>query len=207
MKLLDLFCCAGGCAMGYWRAGFHDITGVDHKFQKNYPFDFHQADVFEWCETHDLSQYDLIHASPPCQRYTRCTPPEHRDKHPDDIARTRKLIKKGNYVMENVPDARALLNDPIMLCGTMFGMNLWRHRYFECKPLLTFPPADCNHSRNPVMITGTSRRYIDGVRVGEHSAEECRQESGLFWMTRKEMDEAIPPAYTEWIGKQLMGVI
>lgn len=205
MKLLDLFCGAGGCAMGYWRAGYHDITGIDIKPQKNYPFYFIQDDVFEWCAHNDLSQYDLIHASPPCQRFSIMTPPEHKDRHPDYIDHTRQLLKGKRYVIENVKGAP--MKNAVMLCGTMFGLNIERHRYFECNPEIVFPPVSCNHKPRPVLITGTSKRKENGVRVGENTVQECRDASGIFWMTRSELDEAIPPAYTEWIGKEICKLI
>lgn len=204
-KLLDLFCGAGGCSAGYAAAGF-EIVGVDINPQRNYPFEFIQMDALEAIKKYGPS-FDIIHASPPCQRYSILTPIEYKNNHPDLLVPTRKAIKTLEdkiYIIENVPGARHLMINPIMICGTMFGMNLWRHRYFECNPVLTFPPATCNHSKNPVMISGTSRRHVEGKRVGENTAEECRKESGLTWMTRKEMDEAIPPAYTEWIGNQLL---
>jgi len=204
VKLLDLYCKAGGAAMGYWRAGFHDITGVDHEPQKNYPFDFHQADVFEWCAEHDLSQYDLIHASPPCQKYSQATPEHCRQNHPDYIGKTRELLKATGrpYVIENVQYAP--MGNAVMLCGSMFGLKIWRHRFFECCPEIFLSPAACNHAFRPVLITGQGQRKIKGRREPKPLVKEKRKAIEIPWMTGAEITEAIPPAYTEWIGKQLI---
>lgn len=202
--LLDLFCGAGGCAVGYHRAGF-DVVGVDIKPQPHYPFDSVQADALEYVVEHG-EDYDAIHASPPCQRFSEITPMAHRGRHPDLIAPTRlALVATGKpYVIENVENARVQLVNPVMLCGSMFGLNLWRHRYFEIHPLWLMSPASCNHGELPVLITGTTRRKPENDGRMEYSAQQCREASGLHWMTRKEMDEAIPPAYTEWIGRHLI---
>ena len=205
MRLLDLFCGAGGAGMGYHRAGF-EVTGVDIKPQPRYPFEFIQGDALEYLAAHG-AEYDVIHASPPCQRYSEQTMKKYRGNHPDLIAPVRELLKTAGkqYIIENVEAARSLLENPVMLCGTMFSMNMWRHRYFETSfhVGLTVP---CHHGvyPEPVLITGTTRRKPENGGRFEYSAEQCRQESGLFWMTRTEMDEASPPAYTEWIGKQLL---
>ena len=202
MKLLDLFCGAGGAAMGYYRAGFKDITGIDNQPMPRYPFNFIQADALEYLEERG-HEYDVIHASPPCQRYSIITPIAHKGKHPDLIEPIRTLlIKTGKpYVIENVPGARHLLINPIKLCGTMFRLNLWRHRFFEVNPWKSQLIMCCNHSSLPVLITGTCRKPQGRF---ENTAQECREASGLYWMTRKEMDEAIPPAYTEWLGKRIL---
>ncbi len=204
-RLLDLFCCAGGCAKGYQMAGFH-VTGVDIKPQPRYAGDvFILGEALEYVAKHG-HEFDAVHASPPCQRYSKATPPERREMHPDLIAATRlALLATGKpFVIENVEGARALLNNPIMLCGSMFGLEIWRHRYFEIWPDRWLLTPTCNHSFRPVLITGTTRRAPqNGGRI-EYSAQQCRDASGLHWMTRKEMDQAIPPAYTEWIGLHLM---
>jgi DNA (cytosine-5)-methyltransferase 1 len=204
-KLLDLFCCAGGASMGYNRAGF-EVTGVDIVPQKNYPFRFVQADALEYVAQHGW-KYDAITASPPCQRYSRETPIAYRDSHPDLIAPTRYMLKMIGvpYIIENVPDAAKMLVNPVMLCGSMFGLNIRRHRYFECSWSMFFSPASCRHTPKTVYISGSTRPK-EGKRY-EFSVQECRDASGCHWMTRKELDECIPPAYTEWLGKHLMAVI
>ena len=197
-KLLDLFCGAGGCSMGYYRAGF-DIVGVDIKPQPHYPFEFHRADAM----TYPLSGFDVIHASPPCQRYSQLTPPSHRGKWPDLIAAVRTILQTNGkpFIIETVRGGMRLLKRPLMLCGTMFGLKVQRHRYFETFPRIVEPILACDHTFYPVLISGTHRRKTGRF---EYSAAQCRIAAGLEWMTRKEMDEAIPPAYTEFIGKAIM---
>lgn len=202
--LLDLFSGAGGAAMGYYRAGFR-VVGVDIAPMPHYPFEFHQDDALEFCARYGKG-FDAIHASPPCQRYSVCTPMAYRGNHPDLIEPTRKaLLEIGKpFVIENVENARALLVNPIKLCGSMFGLGVWRHRYFEMWPRKFILTPPCNHSNIPVLISGSPRRNCDRT---ESSSQERRDAADLQWMTRTEMDEAIPPAYTEFIGKHLIEVI
>jgi DNA (cytosine-5)-methyltransferase 1 len=187
--------------MGYHRAGF-EVVGVDIKPQPRYPFEFHQADAM----TCPLKGFKAIHASPPCQRYSQATPPQFRANHPDLIAAVReRLLGFGApFAIENVSGARWLLRNPVMLCGTMFGLPIERHRYFEIHPneLAMLPP--CAHGKLPVVVTGTTRRKTGRF---EYPAAACRAAMQTDWMTRAEMDEAIPPAYTEWIGQRLLEVI
>jgi DNA (cytosine-5)-methyltransferase 1 len=135
-RILDLFCGAGGASAGYARAGF-DVVGVDLNPQPRYPFEFHQADAL----TFPLDGFDAIHASPPCQAYSTMRRGLWKDReHPDLIApiRDRLIGADVPYVIENVEGARRLLVNPVLLCGTMFGLGtkegnqLRRHRYFEC---------------------------------------------------------------------------
>lgn len=209
MRLLDLFCGAGGCTAGYQRAGFW-VRGVDHKRQPRYCGDqFIQADALEYLagliDSGEIEEFDGIHASPPCQFASECTPPQHRAKHPNLIPSTRDLlIRSGKlYVMENVENARFHLDNPLMLCGSMFGLKVWRHRYFEIRPepFALIPP--CNHFGYPVLITGTTRRAKRNGGRFEYTVKQCREASGIDWMTRTELDQAIPPAYTEHIGRLL----
>lgn len=201
-KLLDLFCGAGGASMGYYRAGF-EVEGVDIKSQPHYPFKFYHADALEF----PLEGYDAYHASPPCQRFSHCTPPEFRWSHDDLISPIRRRLHDTfkPFVIENVPGARFHLDEPVRLCGTMFGLKIYRHRYFEIRrfelPLLQ---QSCCHFPKPVLITGTHRRKSGRF---EYGVQECRDASGIPWMTRKELDQAIPPAYTEYIGKYLMEAV
>lgn len=206
-KLLDLFCGAGGAAMGYYRAGF-DVTGVDIAPQKHYPFEFVQGDALEYCVEHG-AEFDAIHASPPCQRYSVETPMTYRANHPDLIGMTRTALQAMGkpFVIENVENARVLLINPVKLCGSMFGLNMWRHRYFEIwpRPFILTPP--CNHANLPVLITGTTRRKPEKGGRFEFTAQQCRDAADLQWMTRTDMDEAIPPIFTEFIGRQLLTMI
>lgn len=208
-KLLDLFCGAGGCTKGYQQAGFW-VRGVDLKPQPRYVGEeFVQADALEYLRgliaSGEIVEFDAIHASPPCQFASECTPPQHRAKHKNLIPQTRELLRLAGlpYVIENVENARFHLDDPLMLCGSMFGLKVWRHRYFEIKPSIFALLPPCNHAGYPVLITGTTRRAERNGGRFEYSAQECREASGLHWMTRTEMDQAIPPAYTHFIGREL----
>lgn len=189
-KLLDLFCCAGGAAMGYYRAGF-DVTGIDIKPQKHYPFNFIQADALEYVAEHG-HEYDAIHASPPCQRYSKIQRiTRNRDKWPDLVDKTRMaLIASGKlFVIENVEGAPLRID--IRLCGSMFGLGMIRHRIFETNvpmPLLV-PPCDHRGMYDPWHKFGVQQRQRMAAAMG------------IDWeMTRDEVREAIPPAYTEFIG-------
>jgi DNA (cytosine-5)-methyltransferase 1 len=201
--LLDLYCGAGGAAMGYWQAGFN-VLGVDIAPQKRYPFWFVQADALEFAREYG-GLFDAIHASPPCQRYSECTPLEYKANHPDLIKSTQDTLQALGkpFVIENVPGARYLLTNPLMICGTAVGLPfIQRHRYFELGngfEILLTPP--CQHIELPVLITGTTRRKTGRF---EYDVQACRDASGIDWMTRSELDEAIPPAYTKYIGEQLM---
>lgn len=199
--LLDLFCCAGGAAMGYYRAGF-DVVGVDIAPQPRYPFTFIQAD----CMTLDpafIASFDAIHASPPCQRYSAAQRLQ-KNEHPDLVGPTRKMIEAAGvlYVIENVPGA-PLLN-PVTLCGSMFeGLRVYRHREFESNiPLVT--PEHPPHTERQVKMgrAVTNGEFIQVV--GNFSGVAyARQAMGIDWMTRDELRESIPPAYTQFIGEQL----
>jgi DNA (cytosine-5)-methyltransferase 1 len=198
-RLLDLFCGAGGAAYGYKQAGFR-VIGVDIKNQPNYIGDaFIQGDALEIMMKIG-HEFDFIHASPPCQFAARLGV-GHRGKHKNLIPQTRETILSLDkpYIIENVEDARAWLHSPIMLCGSMFGLGVWRHRYFEFSPGYLLSPATCNHSNIPVLISGSPRR---GGSRKEPSTQERRDAMQTQWMSRLEMDQAIPPAYTEWLGKK-----
>lgn len=146
-RLFDLFCKAGGATKGYQMAGFH-VTGVDIEPQPRYcGDDFHQGDALEFVMLHG-HKFDAVAASPPCQRYSESVPVEHRQNHPDLIAATRFALAMANkpYIIENVENARKHLIDPVMLCGTMFELPVWRHRYFESN--FDIPAIQkCKHSQ------------------------------------------------------------
>lgn len=208
-RLLDLFCCAGGAAMGYHRAGF-DVVGVDIAPQPHYPFAFVQADALAYVAEHG-HEFDAIHASPPCQAYSTFTPLTHRDNHPDLIAPTRELLRATGkpYVIENVGGARHLLNNPLMLCGSMVGLPIWRHRYFEIWPELLMLVPSCRHDFRPVLITdhGGPNANGPGKPRKRTPVDVKRSAIGIEWMTEAELTEAIPPAYTEFIGRQLIACL
>jgi len=241
VKLLDLYCKAGGAAMGYHRAGF-EVVGVDIEPQPHYPFEFHQADAM----TFPLAGFDAIHASPPCQRYSTMTKKWGREsEHPDLVDPTReRLLEAGvPFVIENVPAAP--LRSPVTLCGSMFQLELpgdyacscgaffeealgkygcpncggdgtarlapirqlRRHRAFETSfPILFTPP--CAHAGRAIGVyghAGGSSKRDPHLRF--HGTDSWRAVMGIDWMTGKELAEAIPPAYTEFVGRQLMAAM
>jgi DNA (cytosine-5)-methyltransferase 1 len=214
LRLLDLFCGAGGAAMGYHRAGF-EVVGVDIKPQPNYPFEFIQADALDF----PLDGFDAIHASPPCQGYSVANN-IHGRVHPMLIGRVREaLIASGvPYVIENVEGARGEMKNPITLCGLTFGLGVKRHRLFECNfPVLTLP-CPPGHPGDWVMVFGGTvlerspqigRTLNNGpiFRRKHLGVERGREAMGIDWMNRNELSEAIPPAYTEHIGHYLMAAI
>ncbi|MFD0366310.1 DNA methylase [Nocardia sp. GCM10030253] len=213
-RLLDLFCCAGGAATGYHRAGF-DVVGVDIAPQPNYPFEFHRADALEFVAEHG-SRFDAIHASPPCQGYlnlgavNRTLGREYN--HPDLIAATRELLVRTGlpYVIENVEDARPHLISPVRICGTGLNQPLRRHRLFESNvPLIG---VACAHDRftEPKYWTGWrpngERRLSTVVQVYGNGGgrEHWAPAMGMDWATDKEMAAAVPPSYTRHLGRQLL---
>jgi DNA (cytosine-5)-methyltransferase 1 len=202
MKALDLFCCAGGATRGLQQSGYH-VTGVDIRWQKNYIGDrFLLADAMDV----DLSGYDLIWASPPCQLWSELTPADRRANHVDLIGpiRARLQRQRAPWIIENVYGALAQLRSPIMLCGTMFGMNIWRHRWFEfgnCDPFFLLPP--CNHDGNPILISGQGSRMIGGKRNPRIPLPIKNAAIGIDWMNREELSEAIPPAYSKFLAERI----
>jgi DNA (cytosine-5)-methyltransferase 1 len=192
--------------MGYHQAGFTEIVGVDIAPQKRYPFTFVQADALTYLAQHG-EKFDVIHASPPCQAYSKITPMPCRIRHPQLIEPVRNALHQTRkpYVIENVENARGYLREPFLMCGSMVGLPIWRHRYFETNAF-PFPlMLACNHSAFPILITGTFRRK--GWRRREYSGAEKRAAIGIDWMSIAELDEAIPPAYTRWIGTQLLAAL
>lgn len=208
-RLADLFCCAGGAGKGYADAGF-EVVGVDIAPQPNYPFEFHQANALEF----DLSGFDAVHASPPCQSFTayRRRGAGVGGGYLNLIPETRALLEASDlpYVIENVTGARTELRDPVMLCGSSFGLDVQRHRLFETNWNLVGVP--CDHSwQMPRFPAATnrkpnSRRTVE-VGVWRIPLEVQQRAMGIGWMTLEELSEAIPPAYTYHIGWQLMNVV
>lgn len=202
MRLLDLFSGAGGAARGYQEAGFH-VTGVDIKPQPRYAGDvFIQADALEYVAAHG-QEYDAIHASPPCQAYSITKSIHVGHQYPDLVAATRQaLIAIGKpWIIENVPGAP--LKWPVMLCGTMFGLTLYRHRLFESSHLLLVPMHGEHPEECPKVGYGASPggyMTVAGHFSGMAQAKRCM---GIDWMTRAELAQAIPPAYTQHLGIQL----
>ena len=218
MKLLDLFCCAGGASMGYHQAGF-EVTGVDIKDQPSYPFKFIKGDVMEILKDKQfLGSFDVIHASPPCQGYSNATKPDSVYVHYSQGKDTPKLIEPVRnalintgkyYIIENVAGAKEHLIEPFKLTGYMFNMPIERTRYFECN----FPVAELKN----VTKRGYSKKYAEdnGIDYRDMSVTGKSRRKGSIDVWRKVMDmpwagrgweltEAIPPAYTKYIGEQLL---
>jgi len=209
MKLLDLFCGAGGAAMGYHRAGFK-VVGVDIKPQPRFPFEFLKFDAFEYLEKHG-HKFDIIHASPPCQGYSHLTPKRYKDSHERLIDKLRVLLKRSGkpYIIENVAGAMPELKDPIMLCGSMFGLRCWRHRYFETSFTLSVP-MKCDHSEIPLLVTTASkasRERRQRLGMKPKTVKNAPEAYGIDWMDFNGLKECIPPAYTQYIGEQYSVVI
>ena len=200
--------------MGYHLAGF-DVVGVDIKPQPRFPFEFVQADALDF----PLDGFDAIHASPPCQAYTAAA--EIHDTaadHPDLIPPVRERLAASDvpWVMENVE--RSPLNASLMLCGSMFGLGVKRHRLFETNLLMLAPPCDAHYLWYASVFGGrcVGRQRVTKAGPGKRSqtwdkfADElgtARKALGIDWMTLPELSEAIPPAYTQWIGGHLMQYI
>jgi DNA (cytosine-5)-methyltransferase 1 len=211
VKLLDLYCKAGGASKGYADAGF-EVTGIDIKKQKRYPFTFIQADCLDVLKDLDyLRTFDVIAASPPCQthsatKHLRVAQGKTTDK-VDLIPQTREaLIASGKpYVIENVPGA-PLIN-PVQFCGSSFGLKVRRHRLFESNLALT--GSSCKHKEQgrPVGVYGSMKDEIPSGGRTAKSIEEAREAMGIEWMIWGELVEAIPPVYTYEIGKQLVSLL
>jgi DNA (cytosine-5)-methyltransferase 1 len=232
VKLLDLYCKAGGAAEGYHRAGF-EVTGVDIEPQPRFRFRFVQADALEYLREHG-HEYDAIHASPPCQAFTQMSA-KYRgkggraDSHPDLLTPTRAALVRDPrpWVIENVVGARRRMQPLFTLHGGMFGLGVHRPRLFEANVLMMPPVAP--HCAEPIGVYGTkpdgrtlwryrnSGMWIDEAGVRRYksrspmraprSLEEAQRAMGIDWMEWDELREAIPPAYTEWIGRHLMAVL
>jgi len=203
-RLLDLFCGAGGAAMGYHRAGFNRIVGVDVSAQPRYPFEFVQADALEYLAEHG-DEFDAIHASPPCQRYSVAT--ANPTKHPDLYEPTRDALLRSGvpWVIENVIGAP--YGYGFVLCGSMFNLVVRRHRNFETS-WLHLLGLRCDHAKQgrPIEVSGHAGR-LDGQGTKKHNKGFYRlwpTYMGMEWATPVEAREAIPPAYTEYIGKTLI---
>ena len=212
MRLLDAFCGGGGAAVGYHRAGFDEIVGIDHVRQKNYPFDFVQADALEYVRDH-WHDFDAIHASPPCQAHSslrHCTGKTYVDL----VPKTRLLLTRTclPWVIENVVGVPMPFS--IFLCGTMFpGLRVYRHRLFESNFWMWQPEHPKHKAKADAKKThdGKCRKahYDAGgfATVCGDVGSYCGEAMGIDWMTGKELSQAIPPAYTEWVGKRLIEAI
>ena len=208
-RLLDLYCGAGGAGMGYHRAGF-EVVGVDIAPQPNYPFEFHQGDALEYLAAH-WREFDGVHASPPCQASCNLTAGTNAGRvYPQLIPATRDALDATDlpYVIENVQGS-ALRRD-MTLCGEIFGLAVIRHRYFELGRWTAVAPAHKAHRgrvagmRHGEWFTGPYFA-VYGEGGGKGSVAQWQAAMGIDWTDdRHEIAEAIPPAYTEFVGAQLL---
>lgn len=202
--------------MGYHRAGF-DVVGVDIVDQPNYPFTFYRMNALE---AYKIARgYNVIHASPPCQHYSTVSGDAKRNhgaSYPDLIASTREMLRATGrpYVIENVPGAPLI--GPVRYCGSSFGLDLRRHRLFETSIPVTWEP--CNHAWQTPRFQSLDGRMVKRGRlasvVGVHGncnyagEFELRCKAmGIDWMTNAELTQAIPPVYTEHLGRQLLAAV
>ena len=219
--MLDLFCGGGGASMGYFKAGFK-VIGVDDKPQDNYPFTFIQSDALEYLRDKG-HKYTFIHASPPCQKYSRAkglskarNNNQYGD-HADLIEPTRRLLLDLNaqYIIENVPGS-PLIN-PLKLYGSQFGLKTQRQRWFETNinglmepnnPMYRMKTPSAGNGVGPdgsISICGSGG--VRGLNSKEILVYWSKALGGVEWMTRKEMSQCIPPIYTEFLGKQILGLV
>ena len=207
-RLLDLFCGEGGAAMGYARAGW-DVVGVDIAPQPRYPFRFVEADAVRYLRDGwwRRGRFDAIHASPPCQAFTRARSIQGR-KHADLLTPTRSLLERTGmpWVIENVPGSPMRID--YELCGTTFGLTTRRHRWFEVSwgPVAHLHAPCVEHKDAPVLVFGHTGGVSKPGRP-RFTREQWQEAIGVDWMTNKGMAQAIPPAYTEFIGAQLLAHI
>lgn len=207
-RALDLFCSAGGATKGLQRAGFH-VTGIDIKPQPRYCGDaFIQADATN--PPVDLRAFDFIWASPPCQAHTTLAALQSKEYACFILATRAILIASGKpWVMENVPGSPLI--SPVMMCGSSFGLNVRRHRLFESSFHFLTPGCDHGKYPHPIDVSGTGGRRT-GPRVdgnGGNSRKplnlaEAQAAIGIDWMNRLGIAQAIPPAYSEFIGKTFL---
>lgn len=212
MRLLDLYSGAGGAAMGYHRAGF-DVTGVDIAPQRHYPFPHVVSDALEYLAAHG-SEFDVVHASPPCRDFTHLTNARGVSGRTGGLlAATRDALKAlGHpYVIENVPGAPMI--GALVLCGSEFGlgaegargfMRLRRHRLFESNVFLMGAGGCTCASREPGRLIGVYGHGTGGGRGWNGFTAAARTAMGIDWMNRGELSQAIPPAMTQFIGEQLI---
>jgi len=209
MKLLDLFCGVGGASIGYAQAGF-EVHGVDLKHGKRYPFTYIRADVLDVLQDENfLEQFDVIHASPPCQthsitKHLRNAQGKSTSK-VDLIPQTRAgLMATGKpYIIENVPGSPLI--DPIQLCGSSFGLKVRRHRLFESNVKLYGSICDHKAQGRPIGVYGSLNDQIPNGGKTATNIQEARDAMGIQSAIWSELVEAIPPTFTKYLGDQLNG--
>jgi DNA (cytosine-5)-methyltransferase 1 len=213
-RLLDLFSGAGGCSVGYQRAGF-EVVGVDIEPHPDYPFQFHVADALDVLATWDLDEFDVIHASPPCHDWSDLAARSGLDGSGELLDRTRAALLAwgGRYVIENVEGAPLL--GPLKLCGSEFDLwadcadgrrrQLRRHRLFESNVFL-MGAGGCHHRGQPIGVYGTGGGG-QMTRGYKGNLAESRQATGAHWMNRSDVSQCVPPRFTQHIGEQLLAAI
>lgn len=216
--LLDLFCCDGGAAMGYYQAGF-DVTGIDIVNRPKYPFTFVQADALEYLAEHG-HRYDAIHASPPCKAHTVLKSTSSR-VHADLLSPTKEILAGHGqpWVIENVPGAAHLMPGALILCGTSFGLGtmcadgkyrpLRRHRLFLSNVFLMGNGCSCTGAQPMGVYGHGGGRPNNRPGRGQYQAPvaEARLAMEMPWASREGVSQAIPPAYTRFLGEQLMAAL
>lgn len=205
MKLLDLFCCCGGISKGYHSAGFDECVGVDIIDNHKYPYDFIHSDVFR-LDINFFNQFDLIHASPPCQHYTWSTRKDRNIKFPNLVERTRNLLLKIGkpFTLENVVGAP--LRQDLVLCGEMYGLRTLRHRIFEIEGFNVIQPVHIKH-RPPMAKDKSYYACVAGHGGDSYSfkIEDWQKAMGIDWVSDKNhLTQMIPPAYSNYIGLQFL---
>lgn len=213
-RLLDLFCGAGGSGVGYHRAGF-DVVGVDIEPQPRYPFEFIQADAFKVLSNGAFEEIwwdvSVIHASPPCHDHSSLAGITGKNGTHWLLATTHGQCDRIGlpFVIENV--GRANMPNSVTLCGSSFGLGVRRHRKFIVSPSLILVPPCAHHLQpEPLDVTGGGPSRVGRERSGggvsrkPRNVEEAGNAMGIDWMTRAELNQAVPPAFTEYIGLQLL---
>ena len=211
--LLDLYCCGGGASMGYHQSGFDRIIGVDIVKKRNYPFEFFKVDILKLIELAPVEwwlQFEMVHASPPCQAYSitknLAKAQGNKPSEIDHVPIMQELLQGLNmkfrhfhYVIENVVGSP--LRDPVMLCGSSFGLKVRRHRLFEAT--FPIPTLECRHKEQgrPVGVYGSLNDNIPKGGKTAETIQEAQEAMGIDWLGWSNLKEAIPPAYSKWIGE------